>query len=229
MHDGVAIDWSRPIPLFPLQDCVLLPHATIPLHIFEPRYRAMMADVLDSHGLIAMAVFEGERWRTEYEGKPPLRACVCPGMVVRHERLSDGRYNLLLQGLARAKVTRELTHDPYRLAMLAPIEPAAPMEIDLTEPRRQIERLLADPMLRQLECISAIQHWLSHEIPTAVLIDLAIMTCSSSSEHRYAMLAEADAAARGAWVVNLLRERRESLIAAAHEQPPVSEDGLGLN
>src|SRR5690606_15602323 len=197
-----------------------------PLHVFEPRYRAMMADTLDSHGLIAMATFEGDAWQSDYYGTPAIRPCVCVGTIARHEKLPDGRYNLLLQGLARAHVIRELPHDPYRIAMLEPIERVTPMEIDLDEPRQAIERLLADPVLARLEAVAAIRHWLNREIPTAVLVDLAIMTCCSDGECRYAMLAEPDAAARGQWLAQRLRRERESL---THDTPPLSEHGLGLN
>ncbi len=229
MADALAINWSKPIPLFPLQDCVLLPHATVPLHVFEPRYRAMMADVLDGAGLIAMATFDGEDWRADYEGKPPIRPCVCVGLVVRHEKLADGRYNLLLQGMARARVRQEIPHNPYRIALLKATEKNRAMEIDLDESRQTIESLLADPALTQLESVSAVQNWLSKEIPTVVMIDLVILTCCSDRECRYAMLAEPDVAARARWLVKMLRRQRQRLVEQEVNLPPRTDDGLGLN
>lgn len=229
MVDSSAIDWSRPIPLFPLQHCVLLPHATIPLHIFEPRYRAMMRHVLDSHGLIAMATFDGQSWQTQYAGNPPIKPIVCVGLVVRHERLVDGRYNLLLQGLARAAIRRELDSTPFRTALLDPLEPRPTMEIDLEPHRRRIEALLSDPNLSSMECIAAINHWLSGEIPTTALIDLAVLACCPQSEDRYAVLAEPEAARRAAWFERYLQRLREVRQTAAAQSPPRTEDGLGLN
>ena len=226
MSQSPVPDWRKPIPLFPLQHCVLLPHATIPLHIFEPRYRAMMASVLDSHGLIAMATFEGDAWMADYQGKPPIRPCVCVGLVVRHEKLPDGRYNLLLQGLARARVAREPPHDPYRVAMLEPVEPRTPMEIDLDDLRRTLEALLGDPGLTDHDGVAAVRNIVSGEIPTAVLIDLAALACMQDNEQRYAMLAEPDAAARGRMLVRWLRHARA---AAAGEPTPLWDDEPGLN
>ena len=55
MSHTLTIDFNKPIALFPLPGCVLLPHNATPLHIFEPRYRAMTSDALDTTGLIAMA------------------------------------------------------------------------------------------------------------------------------------------------------------------------------
>ena len=211
MPEPVPIDFEQPVPLFPLQHCVMLPHATVPLHIFEPRYRAMTRDAVAGRGLIAMATFEGQQWKTQYEGKPPIRPCVCVGYLLRHEKLADGRFNILLQGLCRAKVLREPAHDPYRVGLLKPIESIAPLEIDLDEYRAKVEALLADPVLSQLDGVQAINNWISREIPTAALIDLAVMTCCPDPEDRYAMLAESDAIGRAQFLCRHLRHERARL------------------
>lgn len=230
MVDKLTIDFSSPQPLFPLPRCVLLPHATIPLHIFEDRYRKMIHDALDSHGLIAMSLFEGDTWKQDYEGSPPLRPHVCVGYIVKHERLAGGRYNLLLQGICRAAIRHEVKYDgPYRKALLRPTETHTPMEIDLEESRQRIESLLNHPLLKELASISAIHNWLSAEIPTPALVDLAIMTICHHFEQRYTMLAEPDACKRADWLDRLLQDTRHTLTVAErfrHEQPA---DGLYLN
>ena len=87
------IDYDEPIPVFPLGQLVLLPHAAVPLHIFEPRYREMARDALRGEKLIAMAVFDPEEnWAEQYGEAPPLRPCVCVGRIVEHQELPDGRY-----------------------------------------------------------------------------------------------------------------------------------------
>ncbi|MGP1309805.1 MAG: LON peptidase substrate-binding domain-containing protein, partial [Phycisphaerales bacterium] len=93
---AIRVNFNRPMPVFPLREVVLFPHAAIPLHIFEERYRDMVDDALDGAGQIAMAVFEGERWTQEYHGRPPIRPAVCVGQILQHERLADGRYNIIL-------------------------------------------------------------------------------------------------------------------------------------
>ncbi|MEX0743958.1 MAG: LON peptidase substrate-binding domain-containing protein, partial [Phycisphaeraceae bacterium] len=67
MAESLTVDFSRPLPLFPLANCTLLPHAVVPLHVFEPRYRALAREALESSKLIAMAVFEGDAWKDEYQ------------------------------------------------------------------------------------------------------------------------------------------------------------------
>ncbi len=225
----ISIDFTQPISLFPLPNCVLLPHATIPLHIFEPRYRAMTNDALDSRGLIAMACFDGNTWKRDYQGAPPIRPHVCVGYLVRHERLTDGRYNILLQGVCRARIVDELPHDPYRIARLEPIEQPAGMEMDLEQQRACIESLLSDPLLKSLASVSAIHNWLDKEIPTAALVDLSVMTVCDDTEHRYEMLREPDPGLRAQWLCGYLTRTRQTLATAKRFGNGKTDEGYGLN
>ncbi|MCC7146823.1 MAG: LON peptidase substrate-binding domain-containing protein [Phycisphaeraceae bacterium] len=209
------IDFAKAMPVFPLPRCVLLPHATVPLHVFEPRYRQMTAHALAADKLVAMAVFEGQLWKSDYHGQPPLRPHVCVGYIVRHERLPDGRFNLLLQGICRAKITRETISKPYRKALLEPTETASVMEIDLAEDREKLEKLLRDAQLRELSRVSAIQNLVDPQIPTAALVDVAIATICGNAEEQYAMLAEANGVKRAQWLIEHLRQTRQTLRLAA--------------
>lgn len=229
MSDPLSIDFDKPIPLFPLPDCVLLPHATLPLHIFEQRYRRMTADALDSRGLIAMALFEGDAWRSDYEGKPPLRDHVCVGYINKHVGLADGRYHLLLQGLCRARIVREQPHDPYRLGMLEPTEREPIMEIELTSERKTIEALLHDPALITLAPISALLNHITPELNTDALVDLAAMSCSHDMAERYAWLAESDVFARAQRLTNLLKQLRQTVQQADRNPPSEGPDHGHVN
>src|SRR5581483_11492817 len=91
------------VPLFPLPNVVLFPRAVLPLHIFEERYKAMTADSLRGDRQIAMALLQSG-WEKNYHCKPRIDPVVCVGTILSHERLSDGRYNLLLQGTTRARI-----------------------------------------------------------------------------------------------------------------------------
>lgn len=229
MAEKLTIDFSQAIPVFPLPGCVLLPHATVPLHIFEDRYRRMVHDALDSHGLIAMALFDGDRWKLDYRGCPPVRPHVCVGYIVRHEQLGDGRYNILLQGICRARILKEIEHAPYRRCFLEPTEPSLPMEIDLEEHRGQIESLLGDSLLKELASVSAIHNWISNEIPTPALIDLALMTVCCNAEQRYTMLADGNTFARASWLEQWLREARQTLVMSERFRVEPTSDGAYPN
>ncbi|HEY6146978.1 MAG TPA: LON peptidase substrate-binding domain-containing protein [Thermoanaerobaculia bacterium] len=108
---------SRRIPLFPLPGVVLPPGTLLPLHIFEPRYRAMVADALAGNRTIGMALLaEGSDPR---EAAPLIHPVGGAGRIVEVEELEDGRYNLVLQAEFRYRVLTEAPPDPYRVAEVA--------------------------------------------------------------------------------------------------------------
>jgi len=103
------------IPIFPLQDVALFPYATVPLHIFEPRYRAMVADALEGDRIIGMIMLR-PGYEEQYEGRPPVHEVGCAGTIIASEELADGRYNIVLQGLVKFRILSEDQSRPYRLA-----------------------------------------------------------------------------------------------------------------
>ena len=105
------------IPIFPLQDIMLFPGATRPLHIFEQRYRDMVADALEGVRLIEMVLLEPGH-EADYEGNPPIYPIGCVGVIAEAERLPDGRYNILLGGLSKFRITGEDQSRSYRLAQI---------------------------------------------------------------------------------------------------------------
>ena len=230
MPHTLTVDFSRAIRLFPLARCILLPHATVPLHIFEPRYRAMTADALDSDGLIAVATFDGDGYQHDYEGAPPIRPAVCVGYIVHHDRFPDGRYNILLQGVARATIQEEhaLSDGGYRSATLRPTEQGV-MELDLEDHRQTLDELLRDPRLQQLTCIRNIRSWLSPDLTTSAVIDLAWQAVSRDHEQRYASLAQPCVFERFHCLQQHLIRTGKTLALAEQMGPCTSETGLPLN
>ena len=120
---SIQVNFGRPMPIFPLDQVTLLPQQVLPLHIFEPRYRQMVEHALDGAGQIAMAVFDTEAWREDYHALPPVKPAVCIGQIVQHEKLEDGRYNVLLQGVCRARIVGEQPPNGGRLYRTATLEP----------------------------------------------------------------------------------------------------------
>ncbi|MDX2021213.1 MAG: LON peptidase substrate-binding domain-containing protein [Deltaproteobacteria bacterium] len=109
----LAPDALASLPVFPLPNMVLFPGAMLPLHIFEPRYKEMIRDVMAGDRLLAMAY----RKEDEVPGGPPpaIAQIVGIGEIVASEALAEGRFNILLEGRARGRVGRELhTGKPYR-------------------------------------------------------------------------------------------------------------------
>ncbi|HEY6418667.1 MAG TPA: LON peptidase substrate-binding domain-containing protein [Candidatus Binataceae bacterium] len=117
-------DLPRIIPIFPLPNLVLFPGCRVPLHIFEPRYRQMIADVATAHGIVGMILLKGD-WQEAYHGFPDIYEVGCAGKIGELVKLEDGRYNLILEGLAEFRVIREIRERPYRQAEVewCPVRP----------------------------------------------------------------------------------------------------------
>jgi Lon protease-like protein len=108
------------LPLFPLPNVVLFPNVFLPLHIFEPRYREMVADALASDRMIGMVLLR-PGWDRNYEGRPPIYSVGCSGVLTHNERLADGRYNIVLRGMERFRVVEEDHGLSYRRAVVEPL------------------------------------------------------------------------------------------------------------
>jgi Lon protease-like protein len=114
------------VALFPLSNVVLFPRVKTPLHIFEPRYRQLMRDVLEGDGHIGMVVVRPEH-QDEMPGDPPVFPIGCCGEISEHQRRPDGRYDLVLHGLWRFRIVDEPPRaEPrlYRVAQVLPLEDA---------------------------------------------------------------------------------------------------------
>src|SRR5205823_11507801 len=134
-------DFTGVARLFPLPNLVLFPHLVQPLHVFEPRYRQLMADALGDDRLMALALLR-PGWEEDYHKSPPIYPAVCLGRITQEERLPDGRYNLLLQGLARARVIEEIpTPKLYRTARVELLRDAPPGSPDQ---EKELARRLAE-------------------------------------------------------------------------------------
>jgi len=106
------------IPLFPLPATVFYPNTSLPLHIFEPRYRNMVEDALNGKGEIGMILLK-PGWENDYQGTPEIMTIGCVGKITRHSELPEGKYNILLSGLYRFRILNEIKGKTYRQAEVA--------------------------------------------------------------------------------------------------------------
>ncbi len=114
------------LPIFPLPELTFFPHTLLPLHVFEARYRAMVTDVLPRGKRLALVGLK-PGYEQSYSGKPPVYAVAGVGEIVKWERLANARYNILLQGHARARIERELPTDTlYRVVAARRLDETAP-------------------------------------------------------------------------------------------------------
>jgi uncharacterized protein len=132
------------IPIFPLPNAVLFPNVFLPLHIFEPRYREMVADALAGDRVIGMVLLQ-PGYQVDYEGRPPVYPLGCAGLITHSEALPDGRYNIMLRGIEKFRITGEESDKSYRVAHVDAV-PEMLTDADRVAIRRdrsRIEALLA--------------------------------------------------------------------------------------
>jgi Lon protease-like protein len=129
------------LPLFPLPNVVLFPNVFLPLHVFEPRYRAMTADALEGDRIIGMVLLR-PGYEANYEGRPPIFDIGCAGVITHAQPLGEGRYDIVLRGIEKFRVTSEDESKPYRVGVVDAISES--VSADEAQPlRHQRQRLEA--------------------------------------------------------------------------------------
>jgi Lon protease-like protein len=117
---------------------VFFPQTYLPLHIFEPRYREMIQEASGNGRCIGMALLK-DGWEDQYEEAPPIYSIGCVGRIIRSHTLSDGRYNIVLQGLHRCTYQEQTVMTNYRQARITPHRPETSVLLT-SEVRRHLEQ-----------------------------------------------------------------------------------------
>jgi len=144
--------FSDLLPIFPLPTVVLFPNVSLPLHIFEPRYREMVADALKNDRQIGMVLLR-PGWQREYEGRPPVYPIGCSGVITHVDTLPDGRYHIVLRGVERFRILEEDDRLSYRRARIEHVAEAACGVDDVAAIRSQrakLDALLAPALERRM-------------------------------------------------------------------------------
>jgi len=155
----------RVAPLFPLPKVFLFPGCVMPLHVFEPRYRRMVEDLLDGTGQLVMGTVEHGH-ADELAGSPPVRPVAGLGEICRHERLPDGRYLVWLFGLTRVRIREAASDKPYRRVAVEPLYEIAPPK----EREPDLRWRLAAAILARCDASTR----LPERIPISCLADLLL-------------------------------------------------------
>lgn len=159
------IPYSLPdtVPGMTLPNVVLFPQATIPLFIFEPRYRKMLAQVLEGNSLMILATQDQERARHE-DTFEPYHPSATLGLVQSSQKNPDGTSSILVQGLMRVTAETTYQEDPFRIFSIQPVhsEPgASPLELEkhanhlnaLVQRRSELGSKISKEILRFFEKI----------------------------------------------------------------------------
>lgn len=208
-----ALDlFSGEAPIFPLPNAVLFPHALLPLHIFEPRYRQMTADALAGEQLIAMALL-----KSGTGPRPPIHEIVGLGRILGHEKLPDGRYHLVLRGIARARVRRELETDRlYRTAELELLEDTTALELS------DIARTLVTRFEKSFPAVKDHPVWKvvgEQALPAGAVCDMLASALPIAPEFAQRFLADLDVASRCRALAAVLDQIESRPKASSGETP----------
>lgn len=197
-------EFSGVARLFPLPAPSLFPSVVQPLHVFEERYRALMREAVHGDGFIAMAVFK-PGWEIDYPSRPPLESAACLGKIIAHQELEDGRFNLLLAGVARLRLLDEI--EPPQAFRSANVELIAERHPKLNAIYRETQSRL----------VAAFRAALPHGVPPeplqrifesdaslGTLTDLAAYTLPVSRDVKHGVLAEVDPVPRAIFLLDAL-------------------------
>jgi ATP-dependent Lon protease len=194
--------------LFPLPNLVLFPHVMQPLHVFEPRYRDLVEEAIAGDRLLALALLS-PGWEKDYEGRPPIYPTACLGMIAKHTLLDDGRYNLLLVGVRRIRIQRELpAKRTFREADAVIVEDFFSPEV--AEARPALQRRLIERFRRLLpqvpEAREQLEQLLREEVPLGILTDIMAYTLDLDVATKMKLLSQNDVDQRATDLVALLEE-----------------------
>ena len=203
-------DFAGLVRLFPLPNLVLFPSVMQPLHIFEPRYRQMTADALAGDRLLTLALLR-PGWEADYEGRPALFEVVCVGKIIAEQRLEDGRYNLLVRGMSRARLVEERqTNKLYRwarVALLADVPVAGPGQ------ERELRRHLIQRAPAWFPTEGAIREQLvkllQGDLPLGALCDIVAFALPLPVEAKQQLLEEPDVGRRARRLLRHLKPAKD--------------------
>ncbi|HEY0372700.1 MAG TPA: LON peptidase substrate-binding domain-containing protein [Thermoanaerobaculia bacterium] len=195
------------LPLFPLPNIVFFPHTRLPLHVFEPRYRQMIADALESDSRFGIVLLRSG-WESDYFGAPAVHGFGTLGTIEQAVPLEDGRYNIVVRGDVRFRIVDEVSRVPYRTARVI-AEPE--LEHDAIKAYAQRE-WLADLSRQYLKYLPE-----QTSVPEIETVDLdaltnaLIMSLNLDVEEKQKLLEMSDVASRAEEIGSELSNRIESL------------------
>ncbi len=189
----------RDLPIFPLPGLVMLPGEVLPLHVFEQRYRDLLAHCMERDGRFALAtILEGQSQLME---NPEVHPVVSLGRVARLQRTPDGRANLLLRFEAAVRIDTELSVDTsfrqVRADLLPPVDPG-------TYPDTRSLALLAYQVVNRIGGIGGREQLMELEGPG--LTDALARLFLRDVEQRLAYLSAPDGAQRASLVESVLMD-----------------------
>lgn len=185
------------VPILPLPDTVFFPHTLLPLHIFEPRYKQMIKDVLDSNGMVGVVQLR-PGWHESYFESPPVYKVLGVGSIIESEQLEDGRYDILLSGRYRTQIVAEQETAIYRSAEVHIVEDEIqPADADNVSTDHETLLTLYAKISAALPSGTSLHPGLDEKtVPPGTLVDVMSSLLVNDPYERQSLLSEPDVARR---------------------------------
>ncbi len=225
----VEIQVPDEVPVMTLPDLAFFPQALLPLHIFEPRYRRMLRDVLASNRIFAVACLDSEAAASHGRFEPPHRVA-CIGLVRACQENGNGTSNLLLQGLCRVSIEAILGDEPYRRIRIRALvsEPgAAPSEN--AKLRKELSRLIKLKLRLSPGGTEGMTDLLKTVEDPEVFADLAAFNLCDDAPVKQKLLETLDVNRRLLLLLKVVRSEIDSAILRMNLQGGLSDDRIPLN
>lgn len=196
--------------MFPLPNLVMFPHVMQALHIFEPRYRALFEEAIEDDRLIALGSL-APGWEGDYEGRPPLRPTACLCRIATHQLTDEGTYNVLVLGVRRLRLVRELPPKKlFRVVESEIMEDFEPGEAPPGAAAALQQRLLQafkQAMPRIPNAYEQLDQLLGSQITLGMLADIVAYTIDLDLETKVRLLSECDVFRRTALLLEAIQVR----------------------
>ncbi|MBV9124160.1 MAG: LON peptidase substrate-binding domain-containing protein [Planctomycetes bacterium] len=202
-------DFHGPMRLFPLPNVVLYPFVTQALHVFEPRYRQLTADALAGDRLLGLGLLR-PGWEEDYEGRPALYPMACLGKIISEEQLEDGRYNIQLRGLSRARILQEV--DSGKLYRCARVELLPDSGLPGPQTNQSLRRQLLEALplwcRGHQDVLNLLRQVLKSNMPLGVVSDIISFALPLAIEFKQELLAESEVESRARALAHFLAENQ---------------------
>ncbi len=210
-----------------LPNAILFPQAVLPLHIFEPRYRRMLTDALETHRMFSVALMREE----PVPGHPDPHPCDigCAGIISASFQMPDGTSNVLLQGLRRVRYTEFLPSMPYPIAAIEPLDTTHAPDAETGKLAAKIGRLatlraaagkaIPKPLLQALAALGDAE----------MLADLVSFTLLNSLREKQQLLEMLDLRLRLRKLLQCLEHQIKQLKVQKQLKPTKTDHGFGVN
>lgn len=211
-----------------LPNTVLFPQAMIPMHIYEPRYKAMLEDIMPQGRLFALALQNKELSDVSGLVEPPhLTACV--GMVRACQQNDDGSSNLILQGLARVRIKRIIEEDPYRKVEICPLKTGNSDALSGNDAMTDIRNLIIERSDYFEGLPPAFRHFIESVQDIEAFVDVMSYTLCHDITEKQSLLENLDAAGRANQFLGWLKKDIEKKSLDKELQGNLPDDKIGLN